>query len=57
MMQRVARFGFVLMIGLMCLSPRGAEAAPGPSDMVRHFYDALLNTMQDGAALGGASPY
>jgi hypothetical protein len=32
MMQRVARFGFVLMIGLMCLSPRGAEAAPGPSE-------------------------
>jgi len=52
MMQRVARFGFVLVIGLMCLSPRGAEAAPGPSDVVRHFYDALLNTMQDGAAVG-----
>ena len=52
MMQRVARFGFVLMIGLMCLSPRGAEAAPGSSDVVRHFYDALLNTMQHAGALG-----
>ena len=52
MMQKVARFGFVLIVGLMCSSPRGAEAAPGPSDVVRHFYDGLLNTMQHGAALG-----
>src|SRR5260370_6468699 len=52
MMQRVARFAVILTIGLMCLSPRGAEAAAGPSDVVRHFYDALLNTMQNAAALG-----
>ena len=32
MMQRVARLGFGLMIGLMCLSPRCAEAAPGPAE-------------------------
>jgi phospholipid transport system substrate-binding protein len=53
MMQRVARFAFILTIGLMCLSPRGAEAASGtPSDVVRHFYDALLDTMKNAAALG-----
>jgi phospholipid transport system substrate-binding protein len=52
MMQRIARFCFVLIVGLICLLPRGTEAAPGPSDVVRHFYDALLNTMRNAAALG-----
>jgi phospholipid transport system substrate-binding protein len=57
MIGRVARFGFVLFIGLMCLSPGSAEAAPGPSDVVRHFYDELLNTMRNAAALGGKGRY
>ncbi len=52
MMQRIARCCFVLIVGLICLFPRGTEAAPGPSDVVRQFYDALLNTMQNAAALG-----
>jgi len=52
MMQKVARFGVVLIVGLICLFPRGTEAAPGPSDVVRQFYDALLDTMQNAAALG-----
>ena len=52
MMQRIARFCFVLIVGLICLFPRGTEAAPGPSDVVRQFYDVLLNTMQNAAALG-----
>ena len=43
MMQRIARFGFVLVVALICLTPRGSEAAEGPSDVVRLFYDALLN--------------
>src|SRR6267154_1719376 len=33
MIQRIARFGFVVVIGFMCLSPRGAEAALGASDV------------------------
>ncbi len=57
MMQRVARFGFVLIVGLMCLPPRSAEAAPGPSDVVRHFYGELLNVMQNAAALGVKGRY
>jgi len=57
MMQRVARFGFVLIAGLMCLSPGGAEAAPGPSDVVRNFYGELLNVMQNAAALGVKGRY
>jgi phospholipid transport system substrate-binding protein len=52
MMQRVARFAFILAIGLMCLSPRSGQAAPGPSDVVRHFYDALLDAMKNAQALG-----
>jgi phospholipid transport system substrate-binding protein len=58
MMQRVARFAFILTIGLMCLSPRGAEAAPGtPSDVVRHFDDELLYVMKNAAALGPKGRY
>ena len=57
MMQRVARFGFVLIAGLMCLSPGGAEAAPSPSDVVRNFYGELLNVMQNAAALGVKGRY
>jgi phospholipid transport system substrate-binding protein len=52
MRQRIVRFGFVAMIALMCWSPGRAAAASGPSDVVRQFYDALLNTMKNAAALG-----
>jgi phospholipid transport system substrate-binding protein len=54
---RIVRFGFVLVIGLICMSPRGVEAAPGPSDVVRHFYDELLDVMQNAAALGVKGRY
>src|SRR5258708_24879590 len=57
MMQRVARFGFVVVIGLICFSPRGAEAAPGPAEVVRHFYDELLSVTQNAAALGVKGRY
>ena len=57
MIQKVTRFGFVLMVGLMCLPPRSAEAAPGPSDVVRNFYGELLNVMQNAAALGVKGRY
>src|SRR5260221_7253530 len=53
----IARFALVLVIGLICASPRSAEAAPGPSDVVRHFYDELLNAMQNAAALGVKGRY
>jgi phospholipid transport system substrate-binding protein len=54
---RIVRFGFVLVIGLICMSPRGVEAASGPSDVVRHFYDELLDVMQNAAALGVKGRY
>jgi phospholipid transport system substrate-binding protein len=57
MLQRVARFGLVVVIGLICLSARGAEGASRPSEIVRHFYDELLNTMKNAAALGVKGRY
>jgi phospholipid transport system substrate-binding protein len=39
------------------MSPRGVEAASGPSDVVRHFYDELLDVMQNAAALGVKGRY
>jgi phospholipid transport system substrate-binding protein len=57
MTQRIARFGFVLIAGLMCLPPGSAEAASGPSDVVRHFYGELLSVMQNAAALGVKGRY
>ncbi len=56
-MRKLARLGCVVMVGLMCLSPQGAASAPGPSDVVRHFYDALLDAMQNAAALGVKGRY
>jgi len=57
MMRKLARLGCVVIVGLMCLSPQGAAAAPGPSDVVRHFYGALLEAMQNAAALGVKGRY
>src|SRR5258708_38277795 len=57
MIERIARFGFVLIVGLMCLPHRSAEAASGPSDVVRHFYGELLDVMRNAAALGVKGRY
>src|SRR5262249_9495923 len=39
------------------LSMQGARAASEPQDVVRSFYGALLNTMQDGRTLGQSGRY
>src|SRR5258708_11508359 len=57
MIERIARFGFVLIVGLMCLPHRSAEAASGPSDAVRQFYGELLDVMRNAAALGVKGRY
>src|SRR5258708_33773725 len=52
-MRRTGRFSFIVIAALLCLAPRSGEAAPGTaSDVVRHFYDALLDTMKNAGALG-----
>jgi phospholipid transport system substrate-binding protein len=56
-MQKITRFGFVLIAALMCLASGSAEAEPGPSDVVRHFYGELLNVMRNAAALGVKGRY
>jgi phospholipid transport system substrate-binding protein len=57
-MQRAVRFSFIVIATLLCLSARSAEAAPGTaSDVVRHFYDALLDTMKNAHALGPKGRY
>ncbi|HEX9463268.1 MAG TPA: ABC transporter substrate-binding protein [Alphaproteobacteria bacterium] len=58
MLQRVSRFALILAVGLLCLSPARLQAAPGtPSDVVRHFYAELLNSMKNAAALGPKGRY
>src|SRR6266446_1486756 len=56
-MQKITRFSFVVIVGLMCLPAGGAEAAPGASDVVRQFYGELLDVMRNAAALGVKGRY
>ncbi len=58
-MQRAVRFSFIVVIAaLICLLPRSGEAAPGTaSDVVRHFYDTLLDAMKNAHALGPKGRY
>lgn len=52
-MSRIAGLRFVAVVTLACLCAGGAAAtAPGPSDVVGHFDDALLDMMRNAAALG-----
>jgi ABC-type transporter MlaC component len=57
MMSRVASLWVVAVVALACLFARGAAAAPGPSDVVGHFHDALLSTMRNAAVLGVEGRY
>ncbi len=51
MMQRVARFGFVLIVGLMCLPPEAGRGGVRPLGrgtafvVARHLYGELLNVV------------
>lgn len=63
MMQKVAGVRVILVVALVFVSaasflPAGSQAAtPGPSDVVRHFYDELLVTMKNADALGVKGRY
>jgi phospholipid transport system substrate-binding protein len=63
MMQRVARFGFVLIVGLMCLPPEAGRGGVRPLGrgtafvVARHLYGELLNVVQNAAALGVKGRY
>ena len=48
---------FVLIGWLLFLSPIAAQAAPGPTDVIRHFCGQLLDVMQHAAALGARGRY
>jgi len=56
-MQKIAGFWFLLIGWLVLLSPIPAEAGPGPTEVVRHFYGELLDAMKRGAALGAKGRY
>jgi phospholipid transport system substrate-binding protein len=57
-MKLFARYGFILSLVLALAGlPGRAQAAPGPSDEVRAFYEVLLNNMKNAQALGVKGRY
>ena len=56
-LRKLAGCGFVLVGWLVFFSPIPAKAAPGPSEVIRHFYAELLDVMQHAAALGAKGRY
>ena len=57
-MRNLARRSFLLAIGVASLLPIRAQAAPGTaSDVVKHFFDALVSAMKNGPALGARGRY
>ncbi len=56
-LQKFAGFWFLLVGWLVFLSPVPAKAAPGPTEVVRHFYAQLLDVMQHAATLGTRGRY
>src|SRR6266436_1452218 len=55
--RKLAGFWFLLVGWLVFLSSNPAEAAPGPTEVVQHFYGELLDTMQRAATLGAKGRY
>src|SRR5690348_13110595 len=55
--QKLAGFWFLLVGWVVLLSPLPAQATPRPTEVVRHFYGELLDTMQHAAALGAKGRY
>ena len=51
-LHRLAGCWFVLVGWLVCLAPIPAEATPGPTEVIRHFYAQLLDVMQHASTLG-----
>lgn len=51
-LHRLAGCWFVLVGWLVFLAPIPAEATPGPTEVIRHFYAQLLDVMQHASTLG-----
>jgi phospholipid transport system substrate-binding protein len=56
-MRKLAGCCLVLVAWLGFWSPVPAAAMPGPTEVVRHFYDQLLDTMQHAGTLGAKGRY
>jgi phospholipid transport system substrate-binding protein len=56
-MMKFARSWFFSIGWLVFFLPTAASAAPGPADVVRQFYGALLDVMQHAATLGAKGRY
>jgi phospholipid transport system substrate-binding protein len=58
-LHKLAGFGFVLVGWLVASPPIPAEGAPtsGPTEVVRNFYNVLLDVMQHAGALGPKGRY
>ena len=54
---KLTGFWFVVAGCLAFLPPQLAEATPGPTEVVQHFYSELLDAMQHAAALGAKGRY
>ncbi len=53
MMRRIVRAGLIVMVGLLCVQPGRLQAATtAPSEVIRHFYDVLLDAMKNAETLG-----
>lgn len=50
-MKLLRHYGFIFSLVLLLMAGR-AEAAPGPSEVIRTFYDVLLDNMKNAQALG-----
>jgi len=54
---RIAGWRFVLVGWFVLWLPVPAQAAAGPSEVIRHFYGELLDVMQHAATLGAKGRY
>ena len=55
--QKLAGCRFVLVGWLVLFSSIPAQAMPGPTEVIRHFYGELLDVMQHAATLGAKGRY
>ena len=56
-LQKLAGCRFLLVGWLVFLSPITAQSTPGPTEVIRHFCDQLLDVMQHATTLGARGRY
>jgi phospholipid transport system substrate-binding protein len=56
-LHKLAGCGFVLAAVLTLWSPAAMATAPGPTEVIRHFYGELLDVMQHATTLGARGRY